>query len=656
MKSLWKDSDSGSDPLSHEVYISHLLGAEKDLVLHGGGNTSVKVTEIDHAMREIRVLRVKGSGSDLSTMTARGFTGLRMDDMLLAKTIDKMDDIKMAEYLQRSMINSAEAAPSVESFLHAFIDFTYVNHSHSDAILSITNTELSNDEIEKILGDVVVLPYVPPGFKLAKEVLKVSDKLKKSKGLVLRSHGLFTYSNDPRESYENHIDLVTKAEEYCLSRTGGKLFTRQFESIKLDEETFLPVLRGLLSREKKKILVTNKTQEAIEIANSDEAEEICSYGPATPDMLIRTKFDFLYLREPEKAAELVESFRSNYMNEHSLYVKGYPMHDPFPAVIVVRGYGIISAGISHKEASIIMDQAIHSFKVNGTARKLGKHKFLTKKEAYEMEYWPLEEAKLKKFKPRKLEGTVAVVTGAASGIGLEVFRTLSKAGSHVVAMDVSREIDQVSKAVMSETGIINLPLCLDISDNSQTSSSFLKVLETFGGVDIVFNNAGILKTAPLESIKIEDLDLSYKVNAKGTFLITQNAFKIMKKQGIGGNFVFNITKNLTHPGPEMTMYGSTKAFAAHLSHYVAKEGGKYKIRSNIINPDKIFKGSKIWEGGVLESRAKAKGQTVEEYKTQNLLGIEVLPEHVAGVVMALIDNDSFGATTDCMIPVDGGIK
>jgi len=373
-------------------------------------------------------------------------------------------------------------------------------------------------------------------------------------------------------------------------------------------------------------------------------------------MLIRTKYDFLYIQDAAQAEKLILQYRERYEKEYSQYASSYPMHDPNPAVIVIRGYGILASGPSYRECRIILDQALHSFTVNAYTDFVSKHAFISKAEAYAMEYWPLEEAKLKKYKPRKLEGTVAVVTGAASGIGLEAFRTLSLAGSHVVAIDLDSKVNHESERIYSDSSTASLPVVADMSDESSVKKVYIEAVRKFGGIDIVFNNAGILKTAPIDRISMDDMDQMYRVNARGTFLITREAFRIMKTQGIGGNFVFNITKNLTNPGEEMTMYGSTKAFAAHISHYVAKEGGKYRIRSNIINPDKIFRGSRIWENGVLESRAKAKGQTVEEYKTQNLLRIEVLPSHVAGVLLALLDEDSFGATTDAMIPVDGGIK
>ncbi len=655
MQSRWSNTKVSGD-LSLRAYSSRLLGAEMDLVLHGGGNTSVKTDEKDHTGSPTAVLRVKGSGSDLSTITEEGFTGMRMRDLLAAGDIESMDDIAMMEYLNRSKIDPSEASPSVETFLHAFIPFKFVDHTHADSVVALTNTNLNDDVLKEKLGNVVVFPYIQPGFKLAKAILERIDEVKKAEGIVLRKHGLFTYSNNAEQSYTKHIEIVTKAENYIAGTTKGTIFSPKYVKSQIETTDFLPKLRGLVSGYSKKVLEVNTGETALEIANSAEAEELCKYGPTTTDMLIRTKHDFLYIPEISNLTELVEDYRKNYAKEHSQYAPSYPIHDPNPSVIVVRGFGIVTQSTSKRDAKIIMDDAVHSLIVGAKSRKLGKHEFVSRQEAFAMEYWPFQEAKLRKHIPGKFQGTVTVVTGAAAGIGLEAFRTLSMNGSHVVAIDIDPGISNAGQEVLEESGVENLAIKADLSDEDQIKGAIELAVNKFGGIDFVFNNAGILKTAPIDQINAAEMDLMYRVNSRGTFLITREAFRVMKAQEIGGAFVFNITKNLTTPGSEMAMYGTTKAFAAQLSRYVAKEGGKYRIRSNIINPDKVFRGSKIWEGGVLESRAKAKGQTVEQYKTQKLLGVDVLPSLVVGVMMALLDDSVFGATTDCMIPVDGGIK
>ena len=647
---------SRSETMVDLVNYSRKLGSNENLVLHGGGNTSAKTQEVDHTGRDLTVLRVKGSGSDLSTIEESGFTGLRLDDLAAAEKIEIMTDEAMADYLRKSMVDPSEPSPSVESFLHAFIPYTFVMHSHADSILSITNTDLSADAVKDILGNVIVLPYIPPGFTLARAILSLGrEAIGKVDGIVLSRHGLFTFSDKADEAWNKQQKIVSAADEYIGKRVGSR-FKAKFESIpEAEVEKAIPVIRGSLSRRGKKILNIDASGISREIARSVEGQQFAAYGPATPDMLIRTKYDYLYLENLDNIQGSIEKYAEKYAEEYREYVNGYPMHDPYPSIIVVRGYGIITAGITEKEARIIHDLALHTFLVNANAEAISHHEFISRQEAYNMEYWPLEEAKLKRFKPKKLQGSISLVTGAANGIGLEAFRKLSQNGSTVIACDLDPRIREIAREVSVQTGIASLPVVVDLSREDQIRSMFREVIRTYGGIDIVFSNAGILKSDMIEDVRIEDLDLHYAVIGRASFIITQEALRIMKAQRIGGNLVYNITKNLLHPGAGMTSYGSSKAFAAHVCHYAAKEGGPFGVRANIINPDKIFRGSKIWENGVLEARAMAKGQTVEEYKTQNLLRREVLPDHVANVLISLIDEEVFGATTDAMIPVDGGV-
>ncbi len=651
-------SKSPSKPdLQSRVEYSHKLGADSSLVLHGGGNTSVKQLEKDHTGSEIEVLRVKGSGSDLATITEKGFTGLRMADMLAALRIEGMTDQQMIDYMKRSMIDPSEPSPSVESFLHAFIPHKFVDHSHSDAILSLTNTEMTAEDIERVIPNVLVLPYERPSFALAKLIhSRITSMPDHIQGIILVNHGLFTFGKTGEESYGRHISIVKKAEEFARSKAGDRLFEKKYGEIE-EESVFnrIPEIRGLLSKERKKVLHVESKGIGKIISTSAEAEEFAKLGPATPDMIIRTKFDYAYIPDIAQAGKVIEDFAKAYRKDFSEYASDFTMHDPSPAILVIRGFGFITAGISQKDALIIRDQFVHSMKVNSTAKRVAGNRSITRREAFEIEYWPPEEAKLKKFKPGFLQGQVSLVTGSAGGIGLEIARKLAENGSAVIVCDMSPSTVEVSKDLQKETGSPVLPAVVDISDEAQVEGIYREIIHNFGGVDILVNNAGVLKSSPIDELPVQDLDLHYKVNSRGAFLMTRGAFRILKAQGTGGNIVFNITKNLTHPGPGMLSYGSSKAFAAQICHYVAKEGGKFGIRANIINPDKIFKGSKIWENGVLEARAKAKGQTVEQYKTQNLLRREVLPEHVANVVLSLVNEDIFGATTDAMIPVDGGI-
>jgi len=652
---LFKLTEETKLLLQERVRTSRIIGSDKTLVLHGGGNTSVKGEVIDHTGKNVKALFVKGSGSDLATIDENGFTALRLDDLLRASTIDQMTDLEMTEYFRDSMISPEQPSPSVETFLHAFVPFEYVDHSHADYILAITNTTLNNDRISEILGkDVLILDYVPPGFPLAKEFMKLAKNYNLSdyKGVVLRNHGLITWGKTAQESLDRHLEIVNRARNEINKRFKGmgklELSGSQIEDLIKN----LPTIRGKLSANRRKILNVNLNPEIIWFSTLPEAEEFQSLGPATPDMIIRTKFEYVYAHSIEEVPEKIERYASKYEEDYKEFINGkYPMHDPYPNVIIIKGLGMITSSNSKKEARIISELMEHSIYVNLAAKSVAKNKFITKKEAFEMEYWSLEEAKFKKARKPEFEGYVGLVTGAASGIGKSTFIKFHENGITPIGIDIDPRIADLSK----EIGSHSMGIVCDITKEKEVMNAYNRIVLEYGGIDVVFNNAGYLHPAKIEEITIDDLMKHINVNSVGTFLITREAFKIMKKQNIGGNFIFNITKNLTNPGAGMLSYGSSKAFAAQVAKYVMIEGGPFKIRSNIINPDKIFKDSKIWEGGVLENRAKTKGMTVEEYKRSNLLRIEVLPEHVANVVIALLREDTFGATTGAMIPVDGGL-
>lgn len=638
------------------INTSRKIGSDSNLVLHGGGNTSVKLHIFDHTGKDVYALFVKGSGSDLATINEDGFTALRMDELTTAKRINEMSDIDMVSYLRKCMLDPDQPSPSVETFLHAFIPFKYVDHSHADFILSITNTELSDAEISSIFkGKVLIIPYTPPGFDLAKAFAKVLENynIGDYDGVVLRNHGLITWGDTANESYEKHLRIVTSAENFVRKKWNGIPQGKEPENSNEIMIPFLPKLRGLLSKNRKKILNWDKSPEAIGYSQLELAKKMATLGPATPDMLIRTKMDYLYIEDINEVEKLIQQYVNKYRGEFEKYIgNSYPMHDPYPSVIVIKNLGLVTAASSKKEAIIVKDLAIHTFRVIHSASSFSKNRFIGRSEAFLMEYWSLEEAKLKKKKELPLQGYIGLVTGAASGIGKITFQRFVEEGITAVGGDISDRIFEIS----DKNKHLSLGLIMDISNEQSVKEAINSIILNFGGIDIVFNNAGYLHPSNIEDIDSNDMIKHININALGTFFVTKETFKVMKNQGIGGNFIFNITKNLTNPGSGMAAYGSSKAFAAQLSRYVTIEGGKYGIRSNIVNPDKIFKASAIWENGVLENRAKAKGISVEEYKRGNLLRIEVLPEHVANVVIELVKDNIFGATTGAMIPIDGGIQ
>ncbi len=647
---------NGKEELGERIRTSRLIGSDENLVLHGGGNTSVKLEVIDHVGRSIKALFVKGSGSDMSRIDESGFTAMRQDELLLARSIQKMGDEEMISFLRKCMMDPTQNTPSVETFLHAFIPFKYVDHSHADYILSLTNTELSDEEISRVFnGKVLIFPYFQSGFELAKRFndMIVKEDLQNYDGVILRNHGLFTWGSTAEESYRKHVKLISEAESFINTKWKG--IPEGELPADAEEKMFksLPELRRALSRKERKILTWERSPEAVGYSLSELASSNSTLGPATPDMLIRTKMDYLYLESLENAGSEIEKFAAKYEKEFREYVSSdLQMRDPYPCIVVIKGYGYVTAGNSKKDSLIIADMARHTFKVNHIASSISKNRFITRKEAFELEYWPPEAAKLSRRKELPLTGYIGLVTGAASGIGKATFIRFIEEGVGAIGGDVSEGV----VGLVEQFKGMGMGLVFDISDESSVKNAIMKIVLDFGGIDIVFNNAGYLHPANLDEIEIEDLVKHVNINSIGTFIVTREAFRIMKRQGMGGCFVFNVTKNVTNPGPGMTSYGTSKAFVAQLSRYVSIEGGKYGIRSNVVNPDKIFRDSAIWQGGVLESRAKSKGISVEEYKKGNLLHVEVLPEHVANIVVELVKDEVFGATTGTMIPVDGGIQ
>ena len=642
--------------LDERVKTSRYLGADENLVLHGGGNTSVKLKVRNMIGKEVPALFVKSSGSNLATISPEDFTAIDMDHLLEAKLLKSMNDEDMSSFIRSCMLDQDQAFPSVEVFMHAFISSRFVDHSHADFIVALTNTEMDDKEISDIFNEkILVIPYVQPGFQLARYFLDTIEEkdLSNFAGVILRNHGLFTWGNSASESYDMHIKIVKEAQDFIQSKWNGVKLSSLEKKKEEEMIEFLPKLRGLLGKKGKKILTWDSSPEAVGFSLSPDAGKFCSLGPATPDMLVRMKKNYLFIDDLSKTEEMIADFVEAYQEEFKRFVSPErSMHDPSPSVMVLKGYGIVTAAPTKREADILRDEAIHSFRVASAAKAISKNRFISDQQCYDMEYWPFQEAKLAKIKRSELEGFVGLVTGAASGIGKVTLARFSKEGIQGIGSDIDPKISEVCK----EIGNKAYPLNFDISSEDAVRQAFRDIVRNFGGIDVVFNNAGYLKPSPLDETTIQDLRKHVEINSIGTFIVTREAFKIMKKQGTGGSFVFNVTKNVTNPGDGMMSYGTSKAFAAQLSRYVALEGGKFGIRSNVVNPDKIFRESRIWEGGVLENRAKAKGITPEEYKKGNLLRVEVLPEHVANVVVELIKDDVFGATTGTMIPIDGGIK
>jgi rhamnulose-1-phosphate aldolase/alcohol dehydrogenase len=681
MRSRWSDAEAqGLTGLDLLVYASRLVGAETSLVVWGGGNTSLKVTERDPRGREVRVLRVKGSGSDLKSISRKDFPGVRMEEILALSEREEMEDQEMVEYLAHSLQELGGPRPSIETLLHGFLPFEAVIHTHADTIVSLSNNDRYAEVIREVYGaDVVSIPYRRPGFLLSREVAAALKAHPSAKAVILEKHGTINWGQTLKEAYLATIDLISRAEEAIAHRARGRArFGGQRVSPLAPAErretalALAPFLRGMVSRERRVILHFDDSPEVLEFAGSEEAGALSQIGPATPDHTIFTKRLPCYVpvdhpadRDGVKTAlrKAVERFVQDYTRYFEAHrFEGATLLDPFPRVILIPGLGMFTTGKDKRTSVIVDDIYHHTLWVLGAASAIGRYVSLTAKDAFDVEYWPLELYKLTLALPEKeLARRIALVTGGASGIGRAVARRLAREGAHVVIGDLD---EAGARAVVEEIAGAEgagraLGLGMDVTDEGSVRRALEETVLAYGGVDIVVSNAGTAHAAALERMALRDWERSFAVNATGHFLVAREALRLLKAQGLGGAFVFVATKNVMSPGKEFGAYSASKAAEAQLAKIVALEGGPDGIRSNIVNPDAVFQDSRLWSPEVRRERAQAQGISVDQleefYRKRNLLGLPVLPEDVAEAVLFLA-SDRSAKTTGCTITVDGGIR
>lgn len=681
MNSRWSDAEAkGLEGLDLLVYGSRLIGAEPSLVVWGGGNTSLKVEERDFRGRAVRVLRVKGSGSDLKSITRKDFPGVRMDEVLALLERPDMGDQEMVDYLAHALQELGGARPSIETLLHGFLPHAAVTHTHADAIVSLTNTDRCRDVIQEVYGkDAVSIPYRRPGLLLSKDVAGALKARPDATAVILEKHGTITWGQTVKEAYLRTIDLITQAEEAVKSRAKGRqrfggprvspLPEAERRAIAL---AVAPFLRGLVSRNKRAILHFDDAPDVLEFVGSTEAATLSQVGPATPDHTIYTKRlpCFVPTERPGDTdrlettiQEAVERFVADYTRyfENHRY-EGATLLDPFPRLILVPGLGLFTTGKDKRTALIVDDVYHHTVAVLGAASAIGRYVSLTPKEAFEVEYWPLELYKLTLAPPeRELARRVALVTGGASGIGKAVARRLAQEGAHVVVTDLDEDgARKVTDEIVAAGGTGRaLGLGMDVTREASVRQAFEAATLAYGGLDIVVSNAGIAVSAPLDTMALADWERSFAVNATGHFLVAREALRLLRAQGLGGAFVFVATKNVMSPGKDFGAYSASKAAEAQLAKIVALEGGAHGIRANIVNPDAVFRDSRLWSDDVRRERARAQGIGVEEleefYRKRNILGAPILPEDVAEAVLFLA-SDRSAKTTGCTLTVDGGVR
>ena len=651
MKSNWKDSEAQKlkgDLLQLRVYTSRLLGNDEDLVMHGGGNTSVKIREKNIFGEEEDILYVKGSGWNLGTIEAPGFAPVKLDVLKQLAELDTLTDIEMVKYQRMAMTNPSAPNPSVETILHGIIPYTFVDHTHADAVVVVTNTPGGKERIQEIYGkNMLIVPYVMPGFILAKTIYNMTQGIDWDSldGMILMSHGVFTFDHDPKVSYEKMIDIVDKAERYLKTQVGTPLKGAKGSKINtLDLASYRkhishvwgsPVLARL-----------DNSAPSVAFSKLDDVKKITNRGPLTPDHIIRTKrTPIVFSEKPKKdLKKYVENYKDYFDKYHE---EGQVLLDQAPRWAVVPGKGTLSFGPTTKHIQIIEDITRHTKKAIYQAEQLGGWKALPKKDLFEVEYWSLEQAKLKKAgKPKPMQGRVALVTGAASGIGKACVESLRDQGAVVVALDIDK---QITKQFDQKDAI---GIVCDVTNEKQLKQAIEETVLQFGGIDMLVSNVGIFP----KSSKIADMDAkmwekSLAINVSSHQRLMQYCLPYLEL-GFDPAIVIIGSKNVPAPGPGASAYSVAKAGLTQLGRVAALELGEKGIRVNIIHPNAVYD-TGIWTEEVLNARAKHYGLTVEEYKTNNVLQVEVTSRDVADLTVSML-GDTFSKITGAQVPIDGG--
>ncbi|MEZ4848147.1 MAG: bifunctional aldolase/short-chain dehydrogenase [Bacteroidia bacterium] len=650
MKSAWNDAEAkklGNDLLKLRVYTSRLLGQDPDLVLHGGGNTSVKIVDKNIFGEDEEILYVKGSGWDLATIEEPGFAPVKIEPLKKLAQLDELSDMEMVRNCRMAMTNPSAPNPSVEAILHGLIPYVFVDHTHADAVVVITNTPDGEERIKEIYGDrIMIIPYVMPGFILAKKIREMTEGLDWDSidGMILLNHGVFTFHDDPKIAYEKMIDIVTKAEEY-LEEQGAKELAGE-ERGELDLMTFTKLRKANSKVWGSPVLARlDDAGPTVAYSNLPNVEEISNIGNLAPEHVIRIKRTPVVLGKDHEAdiAAFVEDYKA-YFHEFN---RGETLLNPAPCWAVWPGIGTVSFGPNVKTIRITEDVSQHTTKAIVQAETLSSYRPLSKADFFDMEYWSLEQAKLKKAgSAKEMQGKIAIVSGSMTGIGKACVERLVANGAVVAALDINPGItDRFPQAEV-------LGIECDVTDPAQLASAIEKTVTSFGGIDMLVLNAGIFP----KSAKIADMDdtlwrKSMEVNVNSHQKLLQLAIPYLE-QGFDPAVVIIASKNVLAPGPGASAYSVAKAGLTQLGRVAALELGDKNIRVNMIHPNAVYD-TAIWTDEVLNARAKHYGLTVEEYKTNNVLHVEVTSKDVADLAVSMLGK-TFAKITGAQVPIDGG--
>jgi rhamnose utilization protein RhaD (predicted bifunctional aldolase and dehydrogenase)/NAD(P)-dependent dehydrogenase (short-subunit alcohol dehydrogenase family) len=671
MQNLWSDSDAKAaiaqhaakgigEDLALRVYTTRLLGGEPRLVLHGGGNTSVKTKVADITGAPVDVLCVKGSGWDMGTIEAPGLPAVRLEPLRELVGLQALSDEDMVNVQRCNLLDSKSPNPSVETLLHAFLQHKFIDHTHSNAVLALTD----QPDGEALAADVygkraALVPYVMPGFALAKKTNEISRAHPDVEGLILLKHGIFSMGATAEEAYVRMIDLVTLAEKRLAKET-RKIFSGVSLPGKIASAADVaPILRGLISLPAKDggreaaqrfVFEFRTNPDILAFVGGKEIARYSQQGPVTPDHAIRTKGVPLVVPAPE--AGKLDAFKAGAKAALDTFVADYHAYfqrhnvrqmpsktelDPMPRVVLVPGLGLFGIGNTSKDAKIAADLAETTVEVVADAERLGRYECIPEPDIFDIEYWSLEQAKLGAAVEKPLARRIAVVTGGASGIGAATAAAFAKEGAEVVVVD--RDVSKVK----------GMAIACDVTNPAEVRAAFDKIAATYGGVDIVVSNAGAAWQGRIGDVDEKTLRDSFELNFWAHQSVAQNAVRIMRAQGLGGCLLFNTSKQAVNPGPDFGPYGLPKAATLFLSRQYALDHGGDAIRSNAVNADRIRSG--LLTDQMIAERSKKRGLSEADYMGGNLLGLEVT---AADVAQAFVSLAKATKTTGAVVTVDGG--
>ncbi len=668
MKSRWNQAEARaavdryaaagvSEDLALRTYSARLLGAEPSLVLHGGGNTSVKTTAVDLFGEPVEVLCVKGSGWDLASIEPAGHPAVRLAPLQRLEKLDRLTDEAMVNFQRQNLLDASAPNPSVETLLHAFIDARFIDHTHAVAILALADQPNAAALLTKVFGPrIACVPYIMPGFDLARAAARIWRERPSVEGVILVNHGVFTFGATARESYERMISLVTAAEDFIGSRRTAKVRPPAIKT-GFSAAAALPILRGVLAEgagdhfASHWIFDLRSGEDERGVADHPRLTELAARGVATPDHVIRTKRSPLVLPAPKgdwakwrtDARQALAGFMSRYeayfaSNAARAAAPKAPL-DSLPRVLAIPGLGLAGVGRNSKEATVAADIASSWATTLLAAEAVGRFTPVGEADTFDLEYWSLEQAKLGAVKDRRLERHVVVVTGAAGAIGAATARAFAAEGAEVAWLDIA--------PVQTTAG--GLAVRCDVTDEAGVAGAFAAVCERFGGVDVVVSNAGAARQGMMAELAMEELRDSFDLNFFAHQTVAKAAIGVFKAQAMGGVLLFNVSKQAVNPGPNFGAYGAAKAALLALMRQYALEHGADGVRVNALNPDRIRSGLLTPE--MITGRSAARGVSEEAYMAGNLLGREVSAEDVA---QAFVFTALMKSTTGAVITVDGG--